>query len=250
MQEIRERWGYPRFFSENIDTDNKKAYITGEDARHLSSVLRMKCGDKAIISDMNCTDYLCTLTECSKTDAVFDIVQSRRNMAEPDIEVTLYQAVPKGDKLDFIVQKAVELGVFSVVPYVSKRCVSRPDEKSAAKKQQRLQRIAYEAAKQSGRGIVPTVQDFTDFKSAINSLDADTMAILFYESGGQRLNTLDFSKKKLAIFIGSEGGFEEAEVQYAKEKGVQLGYLGERILRTETASIAALSVLMNMTENL
>ncbi|MBQ2797750.1 MAG: 16S rRNA (uracil(1498)-N(3))-methyltransferase [Ruminiclostridium sp.] len=250
MSEELERWRYPRFFSDNIDPDSDTIVIDSEDAKHITSVLRMKKGDKAIICDKNCTDYLCELDNGDKNYAEFRIIESKRNSAEPDIEITLFQAVPKNDKLDFIVQKATELGATRIVPFISKRCVSKPDSKSAEKKVQRLQRICYEASKQCGRGIIPEVMPFTDFKSAVNSIDNDTTALIFYECGGEKIKNIDLSKKKIAIFIGSEGGFEKEEVDFAISKGFISAYLGERILRCETAPIAALAVLMNVTENL
>lgn len=250
MTEDIERWRYPRFFSDNIDTENKKAYTNEEDAKHITAVLRMKIGDKAIICDKKRNDYLCELCAGDKAFAEFNIIECKENNAEPDIEVTLYQALPKSDKLDFIVQKAVELGAARIVPYVSKRCVSRPDAKSAEKKIVRLQRIAYEAAKQCGRGIIPQVMPFTDFKTAVNSVSNDTLPLIFYECGGEKIKNIDFSKRKIAVFIGSEGGFEKEEVDYALKHSFTSAYLGERILRCETAPIAALAVLMNVTENL
>lgn len=250
MSEELERWRYPRFFSDNIDADSDTILIDGEDAKHITSVLRMKKGDKAIICDKNSTDYLCELESGDKSFVEFRVIESRKNSAEPDVEITLYQAVPKNDKLDFIVQKATELGATRIVPFISKRCVSKPDSKSAEKKVQRLQRICYEASKQCGRGIIPEVMPFTDFKSAVNSIEDDTTALIFYECGGEKIKNIDLSKKKIAIFIGSEGGFEKEEVDFAISKGFISAYLGERILRCETAPIAALAVLMNVTENL
>lgn len=250
MSEEFERWRYPRFFSDNINTDNNTILTNEEDAKHITSVLRMKKGDKAIICDKNCIDYLCELETSDKSYAEFKIIKSRKNAAEPDVEITLYQAVPKNDKLDFIAQKATELGAVRIVPFISKRCVSKPDCKSAEKKVQRLQRICYEASKQCGRGIIPEVMPFTDFKSAVNNISEDTTALIFYECGGEKIKNIDLSKKKIAIFVGSEGGFEKDEVDFALSKGFTSAYLGERILRCETAPIAALAVLMNVTENL
>ncbi len=246
MEEL-ERWRYPRFFCDNID---EKIAITGDDAKHIFSVLRMKPGEKAIICDKQGTDYLCSLDNADKNYALFSILDKRPNGAEPDIEVTLYQAVPKSDKLDFIVQKATELGAVAVVPFISKRCVSRPDSKSCDKKLERLNRITYEAAKQCGRGVIPAVKPFTDFKAAVDSLDNDTVGIIFYECDGRPLKEVDTKAKKYAVFIGSEGGFEKSEVDYAISKGFFVAHLGERILRCETAPVAALAILMNITENL
>lgn len=251
MAEELEKWRYPRFFSDTIDEDGKKIYMNDEDSRHIVQVLRMRAGDKAIICDKNGHDYLSELSSAENKNSVeFSIIDKKDNSAEPDVEITLYQAVPKNDKLDFIVQKSTELGAVKVVPFLSKRCVSRPDAKSADKKVQRLQRIAYEASKQCGRGKIPEVMPFTDFKSAVNNIDSDTLPIIFYECGGKKLSELDLSYKKIAVFIGSEGGFEKEEVDFALSKGFTAVHLGERILRCETAPVAALAVLMNLTGNL
>ncbi len=243
-----ERWRLPRFFSDNI-SDNE-IFVGKEDSKHLSSVLRMRVGDKAVICDGKGTDYLCSLAECGADTSRFIINESRANAAEPSVEVTLYQALPKSDKLDFIVQKATELGAARVVPFLSKRCVSRPDDKASAKKLVRLQRIAYEAAKQCGRGKVPQIMPTVGFKDAVCALGDDEDKLMFYECGGAKFNTLKFSKKKISVFIGSEGGFEPEEAEFAKEHGLILTSLGERILRCETAPITALSLLMNVTGNL
>ena len=236
MAEELEKWRYPRFFSDTIDENDRIIYMNDEDSKHIAQVLRMRKGDKAIICDKNGHDYLCELSSLENKNAIeFGILDKKDNLAEPDVEITLFQAVPKNDKLDFIVQKATELGA---------------DAKSADKKVQRLQRIAYEASKQCGRGKIPEVMPFTDFKSAVNSIDSDTLPIIFYECGGKKLSELDLSYKKIAVFIGSEGGFEKEEVDYALSKGATAVHLGERILRCETAPVAALAVLMNLTGNL
>lgn len=244
-----ERWRLPRFFSTDISGD--KIYVNSEDSKHIVSVLRMRQGDKAVICDCAGTDHLCVLDSAvPHENACFEILESRKNTAEPDIEVTLYQAMPKSDKLEFIVQKAVELGAARIVPFLSKRCVSRPDEKSAEKKLIRLKRIAYEAAKQCGRGKIPEVCPMTDFDKAVSGVSEEENAVMFYECGGVKFNTLSFTSKKISVFIGSEGGFEPQEAEFASSHGITLVSLGERILRCETAPITALSLLMNVTGNL
>ena len=245
MAEELEKWRYPRFFSDTIDENDRIIYMNDEDSKHIAQVLRMRKGDKAIICDKNGHDYLCELSSADNKNSVeFAILDKKDNSAEPDTEITLYQAIPKNDKLDFIVQKATELGAVRIVPFLSKRCVSRPDAKSADKKVQRLQRIAYEASKQCGRGKIPGVMPFTDFKSAVNSIDSDTLPIIFYECGGKKLSELDLSYKKIAVFIGSEGGFTPREAECLVSAGIPALSLGSRILRAETAPAAVLAVLM------
>lgn len=244
-----ERWRYPRFFGES---GGGCAIITGEDAKHISTVLRMKPGELVVLCDNNKTDCLCEIVSENKELVELKVLDSRQNDAEPNVHITLYQCLPKSDKMDFIVQKAVELGAFKIVPVLSKRCVSRPDGKTAAKKIQRWQKIAEEAAKQCGRGYVPRVGELTELKAALKGFSASDIGILFYECGGERLRNIvsGDNKKKIGIFVGSEGGFEQEEAELAASCGIRLGTLGTRILRCETAPLAALSVLMNLTGNI
>ncbi len=243
-----ERWRYPRFFGQS---DGEKAFITGEDAKHLSTVLRMKSGELVVLCDNNGTDSLCRISLCQRDMAELEVIESRKNEAEPTVEITLFQCLPKSDKMDFIVQKATELGSVSVVPVLSKRCVSRPDEKSALKKTERWQKIAEEAAKQSGRGRIPEIHPLTDFRKAVKEYSGKGTGILFYECGGKKISQLITSNiEKIGIFIGSEGGFEPEEAAFAEENGIALATLGKRILRCETAPVAALAVLMNLTGNM
>ena len=159
----KERWRYPRFFTENISEDI--AVITGEDVKHIMSVLRMRAGDPAVLCDGHGTDFLAELSTSGGSCCEFKILEKSPNPAEPNIHVRLFQAMPKGDKMDFIVQKAVECGACEIIPIFTKRCVSRPDEKALAKKIPRWQKIAYEAVKQCGRGIIPTVGAAVNFSS-------------------------------------------------------------------------------------
>ena len=243
-----ERWRYPRFFGESGEG---RAIITGEDAKHISTVLRMRAGELAVLCDNNETDYLCEIVSANKDSVELKVLDSRHNDAEPDVRITLFQCLPKSDKMDFIVQKAVELGAFKIVPVLSKRCVSRPDSKTAQKKIQRWQKIAEEAAKQCGRGHIPEIGELTEFKTAVKASVKTETAILLYECGGERLGSIIAAgTKNISIFVGSEGGFEEEEAEFAAECGVRLGTLGARILRCETAPLAALSILMNLTGNI
>ncbi|WP_195542861.1 16S rRNA (uracil(1498)-N(3))-methyltransferase [Massiliimalia timonensis] len=239
----------PKFFCERKEGEN--LYIEGEDAKHISRVLRMGPGETITVSCPDGFDYEGVLQSCGENLATAKITRSYPNQSEPSVKIILYQALPKGDKFDLITQKAVELGVTKIVPVLTKRCVSRPDEKAMKKKIARWQKIAKEAAKQSGRGIIPEVGSLVDMKQAINLMTEEELAILFYEGGGRRLNELVPSDaQKIAILIGSEGGFEEEEVNDAKKQGIFVATLGKLILRCETAPLAALAILMNLTENI
>ena len=170
---------------------------------------------------------------------------------EPDIELTLYFALTKGDKPETVIQKCIELGVTELVPVLTDRCVSRPDAKAAQKKLQRYRKIALQAAMQSRRGIVPEVRPLTELKTAAAELSVYDKAIVFYEGGGKPLREIiSGSDKKLAVFIGPEGGFEQREIDLLESSGAVRATLGSRILRAETAPIAAAAVIMFHTGNL
>ena len=245
----QERWRYPRFFTEKISEET--AVVEGEDVKHIASVLRMRPGDIAVLCDGRGTDYLSELSAVGNGCCEFKILEKTPNVAEPDIHVRLFQAMPKGDKMDFIVQKAVECGAAEIIPIFTKRCVSRPDEKTLAKKLPRWQKIAYEAAKQCGRGIVPTVGAAANFSELKTLISPESTGILFYECSNVPLkDAVSVFKKNVDIVIGSEGGFEPSEAEALRELGFAAVSLGKRILRCETAPIAALSVLMNITGNM
>ena len=212
--------------------------LVGEDAAHIAKSLRMRLGETLTLCHDG-VDYTCKIVDFEKNSVLVELVSVQSCEAEPKVAVTLFQGLPKGDKMDLIVQKAVEVGVSAIVPVVTKRCISRPDEKNLHKKVQRWQKIALEAAKQSGRGAVPQVLDVMDFSQAVALGAQRETAILFYEGGGAPLKTLLQQPKSVAIFIGPEGGFEEDEVKCAVEGGVSICSLGNRILRTETAAIVA-----------
>ena len=166
------------------------------------------------------------------------------------MQVTLYQSLTKGDKMDMIVQKAVELGVHRIVPVVTSRCVSRPDEKSLRKKTERWQKIATGAAQQSCRGIVPEVSETMSFAQAVQEASENDLSLIFYEGGGESLSALiNKDIKSVAVFVGCEGGFDISEVELAKEAGVIPATLGKRILRAETAPLAGISAIMCLSGN-
>lgn len=239
----------PRFFTENI-TDGKYAVITGDDARHISRSLRMKNGDALTVS-CDGIDYSCVIKSISDDFVELEVLFYDKCKSEPTIDLTLYQAVPKLDKFEFIIQKSVELGVNRIVPVLTRRCVSRPSKKDFEKKLQRYQRIALEAAKQSGRGIIPAVMPIINYTEALEQMRASDRALMLYELGGVRFSEADLENAKtVSLLIGSEGGFDEAEVLKADEAGVKRIWLGDRILRCETAPLAAVSITMFLTGNL
>lgn len=239
----------PRFFTNYIDENN--ITITGDDARHIGRSLRMKIGDSVTVCCNN-IDYNCNIASISDEEVRLALNEAVPCASEPDINVTLYQAVPKLDKLEFIIQKSVELGVSRIVPFISRRCVSRPDEKDFSKKLIRLNKISEQASKQSGRGIIPQVMPIINYKKALEDMALQDKIIFLYENGGKNFSEINLEGlKNIGIVIGSEGGFDSDEVESALENtSAETVWLGKRILRCETAPITALSILMFLTKNI
>lgn len=243
----------PKFFIETGNFESDTLLIEGEDAVHIGKVLRMKAGDSLIVSDCKGYDYSCIITELNSGAVTLKINERRASEAEPSVSVTLFQGLPKGDKMDTIVQKSVELGVTQIVPVITKRSVSRPDAKSLLKKAERWNKIAAEAAKQSGRGILPTVREAVDFTAALEMINKLDIAVMLYEHNGGTLGSIFNGKVKsgsIGIMVGPEGGFDDNEVEYARIHDILTAGMGPRILRTETAPICALSVIMFATGNI
>ena len=236
------------FFTDNEITSDIYR-VDGENAKHLR-VLRVRTGEAVTLvtpAGIQCDGEIAEITS---SDIAVKILSKRPCENEPDVFVTLFQALPKGDKMDYIVQKCVELGVSRIVPVLSARCVSRPDKRSFAKKRERWQKIALQAAMQSRRGIIPEVTDCLSFEQAVDASRENDANIFFYEMGGEPVKAILKEKPAfLGMFIGSEGGFEEAEAALAVESGAKAATLGKRILRAETAPLAALSVIMYQTDN-
>ena len=199
------------------------------------------------VCDGDGTDYECKIVFMDGETVRLEVVSSHRTVTEPPLEICLYQSVPKGDKFEYIVQKAVELGVSRIVPVYSSRCIVKPDPKSEEKKTARLSRIAHEAAKQCGRGRIPAVMPYMTFAQAVRSCGEN--AFICYEneksfSLKSYLHTLsEKNASALSFFVGPEGGYSEQEVALAAENGIPAVELGPRILRSETASGFVLSSL-------
>ena len=239
----------PRFFTETIN--ETKGTISGDDAKHIAKVLRMHVGEKLVACDCQGFDYDCVIDSLTDKEVELSVERKYLSETEPSVRVTLYQAMPKSDKMELIIQKAVELGVSAIVPVQTKRCVSRPDAKSMAKKLERYNRIALEAAKQCGRGRIPQVLPMLDFTEAIKAMKEDQRAFLFYENSTSSFRKeLEQGVSSVSIMVGAEGGFEEEEVQKALDLDIASLSLGKRILRCETAPLAALSIIMYETGNM
>jgi len=225
--------------------------ITGENAKHIEKSLRMKKGEKITLVDSCGIQHNGIIDNIMPNSVTVKVCESFKCENEPSVTVTLYQALPKGDKMDLIVQKAVELGVTEIVPIISARCISRPDQRSLNKKAERWQKIALQAAQQSRRGIIPQVKRALSLKQAVANLQGDSCNIIFYECGGEKVGSIIKPNiGHINMFIGSEGGFELQEVESVVEKGGKPATLGKRVLRAETAPLAALSVIMYETGNL
>lgn len=237
----------PRFFKEFFAD---APFLEGDDAHHIIKSLRIRVGEDLTVCDTKGYDYHCTVTEISDGKVALQINETVKSSTEPSTFVTLYQCLPKGDKMDSVVKQSVELGVGRIVPVLSENCVSRPDPKSLAKKCERWQRIAIEAAGQCGRGILPEVSDCVSLKSVTKELKNFDKAFFCYELGGKPFGGIDSTTKNVAIIIGPEGGFTKSEAESLEQSGATVTTLGPRILRTETAPLAALASIMLLTDNM
>lgn len=232
----------PRFFVENEPSG--EYFVGGENGLHMVKSLRMRPGETVALCAGTGKDFLCTVLECRADGALVRVEEVRESAGEPRTHVTVCQCWPKGDKLETVAQKSVELGAEEIWPVESLRCVSRPDSKTAAKKVSRLQKIALEAAKQSGRGAVPQILPPAPLGQALKTAAEQGSILFFYEEGTESLReALRSAGDRLFVFIGPEGGFAPEEAALAEGLGAKLLTLGPRILRTETAPLAALSAI-------
>ena len=225
------------FFIDRENISGKMAYIRGEDAVHISRVLRMKKGDRVVLCDGEGMFYQARLTSFKESEVTAEIEDVTRAESEPDVKITLFQAIPKNPKLEIIVQKLTEIGAVRIVPVNTVRAVAKLEKES---KNERLRKIAREAAKQSRRGIVPEIDNPINFEEAVKKAATYDLKIIAYEEEKDvsLKEVLRRSKpKKAAIMIGPEGGFDRSEVLLAEKNGIIPVTLGNRILRTETAGL-------------
>ena len=239
----------PRFFirQDQIScvNDEKTVLITGDDAHHISFSLRMKPKEKISVCDMQKKVYFCEIEKIDSSSVLCKVISQEKIDIESELKIYLYQALPKFDKFETIIQKSIECGVYEIIPFSSERCIAKIDARDVDKKRERFLKISESAAKQSGRTFIPDVKPIMNFKEAIEEAAKCDISLFCYE-GEESLSikkALEQSEKPktISIVIGSEGGFSKKEVEFAKESGMKIVGLGKRILRCETAPIFALS---------
>lgn len=242
-----------RFFVKPEQIGETSIVITGGDVNHIKNVLRMKKGDTILVSDGSDREYVCTIDNFNNHQVIVNIQDVNGQARELPIQVTLFQALPKGDKMDTVIQKMVELGAYEIVPMSTKRCVVKLDAKKASAKTKRWNAIAENAAKQSKRGIIPQVNMPVTYEQALDMAKNMDMIIMPYEEADDMEKTRRIFSEitpgmRVGVLIGSEGGFTKEEVELAKNIKAREVTLGKRILRTETAGMAVMSVLMYLME--
>ena len=239
-----------RFYVSADQLAEKEVFISGGDVNHIKNVLRLEVGDWIVACDGNGTDYVSRIQSICSDEVVASIEKVQPTGTELPVRITLFQGMPKKDKLELIIQKAVELGACEIVPVMTKRTVVKlSEEKKINKRLERWQSIAYAAAKQCDRGIIPTVHKPVSYEDALAMADQLDYNVIPYElqTGMEEARKIVYQackQRSLGIFIGPEGGFEPEEVERAMTRNIHPMTLGKRILRTETAGMALLSILM------
>ena len=239
-----------RFYITPEQYNGDEIRIIGEDVNHMKNVLRMKEGEELICCDGNGKEYICQVAELNREYVLVKVVSEQASANELSVRAVLFQGLPKKDKMELIIQKAVELGVAEIVPVMTKRTIVKlEDKKKEEKKLERWQSIALSAAKQSGRGIIPVIKPVMNWKEMLDYMGELDYNIILYENAFGMKGTKEciktaVKKSCVGILVGPEGGFEETEVTQAMEHGAQCVSLGHRILRTETAGFTMLAALM------
>ena len=233
----------PRFFVRQERIDNDRISIIGEDAHHIARSLRMAVGEEITVCDMQGNEYGCTITSFDDDrEVIAQINSTKHSENEPKCFIRLFQALPKGDKLDTIIQKAVECGVGEIIPFESERCIVKIKADAEERKTERRQRISAEAAKQCGRSVIPEIRQSVSYAEALRMSENSELCLFCYEGDGtEPLGQVlrgygDKLPGTISIFVGSEGGFSIKEAAAARDAGMKMIGLGKRILRTETAS--------------
>ena len=244
----------PRFFIRQTQINGDKLTLVGDDAHHIARSLRMAVGDSVTVCDMQGNEYSCKINGFDEDRQIFlDVESVKAPENEPPLKIRLFQALPKGDKLDTIIQKAVECGATEIIPFESERCVVRVKSEAEGRKTERRQKIATEAAKQCGRSVLPRVSETVGFSQMLDMIKEDELCLFCYEGDGTEplgsvLKNHLGDKTRISVVIGSEGGFSLKEAERIQEVGAKAVGLGKRILRTETASGFVLACLVYATE--
>ncbi len=241
----------PRIYVGSDMINDGKAFINGSDANHILRVLRKVKGDSLHICDMHGNSYKATIDEITDDGLIAILGEPEKENCEMPFKVSVYQCFPKGDKLETVIQKAVELGAHEIVAVMSERCVARPDGKAFAKRLERLKKISESAAAQCGRSIIPEIRGIISYEAAMKEISEKDISFICYEGDNTVpvKELLSGSPETIGFLIGPEGGLSEKETALAKEMNTSLAGLGKRILRTETASgyvLSAISVLLEM----
>ena len=245
----------PKFFVKQNQIKNDKVLIEGQDVKHIQKVLRAQVGQELEICNSETGDnYLCDIEEFNEREILCKIIRKTEKVTESNIKVTVFQGLPKADKMEYIIQKSVELGVYDITPVEMKRCVVKLDEKDKSKKIIRWQKISEVAAKQCGRDLIPNINDIINIKKLSEIISDYDVVLVAYENEEkntlkEELNILkeNINKDKqikIGIVIGPEGGLEEQDVKKLNENGAKVITLGKRILRTETVALNMLSIIM------
>ena len=236
------------FFIDKTEFSSDTPSVSGADFNHVKNVLRLKVGDRFLVS-CDGKSNLCEITAFSNDQVLLSVIEKDFLDTSLPIKISLFQGIPKTDKMELIIQKAVELGVEEIVPVEMKRCVVKIEDKKKKSKTDRWNAISESAAKQCKRSVIPSVLDVNDFSSAVNYAKSFTHVVVPYESHNGMESTINTLKQiksgdSVAVFIGPEGGFDDKEISLLKDAGAKIVSLGKRILRTETATITAVSMLM------
>lgn len=244
-----------QFFVEDTQVSASAVTIEGSDVNHIKNVLRMKCGEKVRISTQSGKNYYCELTEITENIVQADILEEIAEGTELPNKIYLFQGLPKADKMELVIQKAVELGAYEIIPVAMKNCVVKLDDKKAENKVRRWQEIAKSAAKQSKRSLIPKVRMPLTYKQAVEMAKKLQAVFVPYENERGMAATKEAVERltlgqSIGVFIGPEGGFSPEEIALAKDENMQLISLGKRILRTETAGLATLAILAYHLETL
>ena len=243
----------PKFFIKDEQLEDNKITIIGEDVKHISNVLRMKIGEKIQVCNIDTNEnYSAELELISKEKVVCNVIEKIKSQAESNINLKIFQGIPKSDKMELIIQKSTELGVKEIIPVDMERCVSKISGKDEKKKLERWQKISEVAAKQSGRDMIPKIRNVMKIKQICQEINDYDMLIVPYEKaeGYSFKSAIEEMKSKnrnnlvVGIVIGPEGGFESAEIDELELSGAKIVTLGKRILRTETVALAMSSVIM------